>query len=74
MLYGGIEAGGTKMVCAVGTSPADLRAQTRFPTTTPGQTLAQVIAFFQQQLAAPLAAVGIGSFGPMRAGEIFPQD
>ncbi len=46
------------MVCAVGTSPTGLWTQTRLPTTTPGETLARVIAFFQQQLAAPLAAVG----------------
>ncbi len=66
MLYGGIETGGTKIVCAVGTSPVDLRAETSFPTTTPDETLARIIAFFQrQQLIAPLAAVGIGSFGPV---------
>jgi fructokinase len=66
MMYGGIEAGGTKIVCAVGTGPADLRAQISFPTTTPDETLTQVIAFFQQQqLITPLAALGIGSFGPI---------
>jgi len=66
MLYGGIETGGTKIVCAVGTSPVDLRAETSFPTTTPDETLARIIGFFQQQqLAAPLAAVGIGSFVPV---------
>src|SRR5215472_3340822 len=66
MMYGGIEAGGTKIVCAVGTGPTDLRAQISFPTTTPGETLARMIAFFQQQqLIMPLAAIGIGSFGPI---------
>jgi fructokinase len=66
MLYGGIETGGTKIVCAVGTGPADLRAETSFPTTTPEETLARMIAFFQQQQqVTPLAAVGIGSFGPL---------
>ncbi len=66
MLYGGIEVGGTKIICAVGSGPEDVRAEVRFPTTTPGEALAQIIAFFrQQQLAAPLAAVGIGSFGPI---------
>jgi len=66
MMYGGIEAGGTKMVCAVGTGPTDLRAQISFPTTTPGETLARIITFFQQQqLIMPLAAIGIGSFGPI---------
>jgi fructokinase len=62
-LYGGIEAGGTKFVCAVGTGPDDLRAETSFPTTTPEETLAQAIAFFKGQ--DDIAAVGIGSFGPL---------
>jgi fructokinase len=66
MLYGGIELGGTKVVCAVGTSPTDLRAEVRFLTTTPEQTLERAVAFFrEQQRATPLAAIGIGSFGPV---------
>ncbi len=65
-LYGGIEAGGSKFVCAIGTGPDDLRAVTRFPTTAPDETIARSIAFFQEQAARePLAAVGIGSFGPL---------
>jgi fructokinase len=46
MLIGGIEAGGTKFVCSVGSGPEDLQAETRFPTTTPEETLARAIAFF----------------------------
>jgi fructokinase len=66
MLYGGIEAGGTKIVCAVGTGPDDLRAETRFPTTTPDDVLARIVSFFRQQHEiSPLAAIGIGSFGPV---------
>jgi fructokinase len=66
-LFGGIEAGGTKFVCAVGTSPDDLRALTRFPTTTPGETIRKTVEFFQTAAAehGPLAAVGIASFGPI---------
>ena len=63
-IYGGVEAGGTKFVCALGTGPDDLRAQTQFPTTTPEETLARTIAFFQDAEEAP-AAIGIGSFGPV---------
>lgn len=63
-LYGAIEAGGTKFVCAVGTGPDDLRAATRFPTTTPDETLGRAIAFFREQPTRP-RAVGIGSFGPV---------
>lgn len=62
-LWGGIEAGGTKFVCAVGSGPDDLRAEARFPTTMPAETIGQAIQFFQQQ--EPLAAIGIASFGPV---------
>ena len=65
-LYGGIEAGGTKFVCAVGTGPDDLRAETQFPTAAPDKTIPQAIAFFEEQTKnEPLAAVGIASFGPV---------
>ncbi len=63
-LYGGIEAGGTKFVCAVGTGPDDVRAETRFATTTPSETIGRTIAFFREQPEPP-AAIGIGSFGPL---------
>jgi fructokinase len=61
-LYGGLEAGGTKFICAVGTSPQDVVTR-RIPTTTPMETIGQVIAFFKEQ--PPMAALGIGSFGPI---------
>jgi fructokinase len=65
-IFGGIEAGGTKFVCAVGTGPDDVRAETRFPTTTPEETIGRAIAFFEEQAReeAP-AAIGIASFGPV---------
>jgi fructokinase len=66
-LLGGIEAGGTKFVCAVGTSPDDVRALARVPTTTPQETIARAIEFFRAESArhGPLDAVGIASFGPI---------
>lgn len=66
-LIGGIEAGGTKFVCAVGSGPNDIRAEHRFPTTTPEETLAQAIAFFQAQEGehGRIAAIGIAAFGPL---------
>ncbi|HEY4688915.1 MAG TPA: ROK family protein [Anaerolineae bacterium] len=62
-LYGGIEAGGTKFVCLVGRDPTDIRAETQIPTTTPDETFGRVIDFFGGH--QPLAAIGIGSFGPL---------
>lgn len=73
VLFGGIEAGGTHFVCAVGTGPEDLRAETAFDTTTPDKTIDQAIQFFcDQQSQAPLRAIGIGSFGPvdLKTGKI----
>lgn len=65
-LVGGIEAGGTKFVCAVGTAPDDIRAEVRFPTTNPAETLAHAITFFQAQQAryGQLVAIGVAAFGP----------
>lgn len=64
-LFGGIEAGGTKFVCAVGTGPEDIREEVRFPTTTPAETIGRCLEFFRAwQKKANLAAVGISSFGP----------
>jgi fructokinase len=65
-LFGGIEAGGTKFVCAVGTGPDDMRAETRFSTTTPDETIGKTIEFFKEQAEQEgLTAIGIGSFGPV---------
>jgi fructokinase len=66
-IYGAVEAGGTKFVCAVGTAPDDLREERRFPTTEPEDSLAETIAFFEQwtQRYGPLRAIGVASFGPV---------
>lgn len=66
-LFGGIEAGGTKFVCAVGTGPEDIRAEHRFPTTSPAETIGQAVAFFREQEEenGRLAAIGIAAFGPL---------
>ena len=61
--FGGVEAGGTKFVCAVGDSSGRILAETTFPTTTPAQTLARTIAFFEKHPG--LRAIGVGSFGPV---------
>ena len=67
MLFGGVEAGGTKFVCVVGSGPDDIRGEARFPTTSPAKTLGEVLQFFREQQAkhGPLAAIGVGSFGPV---------
>lgn len=66
-LWGGVEAGGTKFVCAVGTGPDDLRAETRFGTTEPGETLGRAIEFFRDAARehGEIAGLGVASFGPV---------
>jgi fructokinase len=62
-LWGGIEAGGTKFVCAVAGDDGEFVDATTFPTTMPDQTIGQAIEFLQQQ--GGLAAIGISCFGPV---------
>ena len=62
-MFGAMEAGGTKFVCAVGTGPADLTSA-QIATTSPEETLAAAIAFFQPYRGS-LEALGIASFGPV---------
>jgi fructokinase len=66
-LYGGIEGGGTKFVCAVGTGPNDIRAEANFKTTSPQETMAQAVNFFKQQESkfGKLASIGFACFGPL---------
>jgi fructokinase len=65
-IYGGIEAGGTKFVCAIGSEPSKILAETRFPTTTPEETLGKALSFFQEfRNKGGLDAIGIASFGPV---------
>ena len=62
-LYGSLEAGGTKFVCAVGGDNFEVVEKTQFPTTTPIETLDKTIAFFSR--FENLTGLAIGSFGPI---------
>jgi fructokinase len=66
-VLGGIEGGGTKFVCVVGTGPDDIRAELRYPTTTPEATLARAVTFFRDQEArhGAIEALGFAPFGPV---------
>ena len=63
----GVELGGTKCVCTLGTGPDDIREQAVIPTTRPGATLGAIerllLAWRTQH--GPIAALGIASFGPV---------
>jgi fructokinase len=67
-LFGGVELGGTKCICAIGTGPGDIRGQIAIPT---GADPAATLHRLADQLGAwaalhgRIAAVGIASFGPL---------
>lgn len=68
-LYGAIEAGGSKIVCAAGYGPAEIPDDCRavIPTGAPGPTLAAVVELFTRvtRKYGALAAIGVASFGPV---------
>jgi fructokinase len=63
MSFGGIEAGGTKWVCAIGDGGAAVLATETFPTTTPDETISRAAQFFERN--GPVDGLGVGSFGPI---------
>ncbi len=65
-LLGGVEAGGTKMVCAVAYEPGEVLEEQKFPTTQPEETLVRVKEFLENAAIkhGELAAIGYGTFGP----------
>lgn len=72
-IFGGIEAGGTKFICGIGTCPDDL-AVVLFPTRAPEQTIETAARFFRDRAGKNLKALGIASFGPIeldRASEAY---
>lgn len=72
-VYGGIEAGGTKFVCMVGSGPENIVDEIRFPTTRPDETIQQAIQFFAPYAGrGELAAIGIASFGPVDLNPLSP--
>jgi fructokinase len=65
-LYGGIEAGGTKFICAIGSGPGQTVSETRIQTTSPDETLEHVIHFFRPAvIEKSISSIGIGCFGPL---------
>lgn len=62
MRIGGIEAGGTKMVCAVGDEKGELFERVTIPTRLPEETFEEMIRYFSDK---QIEALGIGCFGPV---------
>jgi fructokinase len=66
-LLGGIELGGTKCVCILGTGADDVREQEVVPTGLPEVTISKINSVFDKWSTKHglLAAIGLASFGPI---------
>lgn len=62
MILGALEAGGTKMVCAIGNEKGEIFEQISIPTKTPQITVPEMISYFKEK---KIEALGIGCFGPI---------
>ncbi len=62
MIYGALEAGGTKMVCALGDENGNIKEQVSIPTTVPEETLPKIADYFRDK---DIKALGIACFGPV---------
>ena len=67
LLFGAIEAGGTKMVCAILDQNANIIKQSSIPTTSPEETVQKILSFFSSH---KIVSLGIGTFGPI---DLHPQ-
>jgi len=67
ILFGGLEAGGTKFNCVIGHDNGDIIMRQSFPTTNPKETLSRVCDFFDEGISVhgPLSALGVAQFGPV---------
>ena len=74
-MLGGVEAGGTKFVCVIGTGPDDIAETRRIDVAGPAETLEAALDFFRRALVAGtrLDAIGIGSFGPVELRRSNPR-
>ncbi len=67
-LFAGVELGGTKCVCLIGTSPNDIRLRLSIPTGDDSEsTLSRIEEVLRngRSLHGPFRALGIASFGPI---------
>jgi fructokinase len=66
-LLAGVELGGTKCVCILGSGPQDVRAQVSIPTGQRDSTLAGINSVLDgwRDTHGPFEALGLASFGPI---------
>ncbi|HEX7057502.1 MAG TPA: ROK family protein [Bacilli bacterium] len=70
MLFGAIEAGGTKFVCGIGKRNGKILERISFPTESPEITLGKTVEYFRHK---HVQAIGIGTFGPIDLDKNSPK-
>lgn len=70
MRLGALEAGGTKMVCAIGDETGKIFEQVSIPTVTPDVTMPKLLDYFKER---GVDALGIGCFGPIELDKDAPD-
>lgn len=70
MRLGALEAGGTKMVCAIGDETGKIYEQVSIPTQTPEITMPKLIAYFKER---DVEALGVACFGPIELDRNAPD-
>jgi fructokinase len=71
MMLGGVETGGTKWRCAIGTEDGEMVQEEDLPTADPEETIGRAIEFFRS--GARIDALGIAAFGPVDVGRSSPR-
>ena len=69
-MFGAIEAGGTKMIVAVGDSDGNILKTKEIKTFTPDETMPLILDFFKED---KIDAIGIGAFGPVCVDKASPD-
>lgn len=62
MFFGGVELGGTKMVCAIANDSMEIVDRAEIKTTNPKETINILVDYFKDK---EIASLGLGSFGPL---------
>ena len=68
--FGALEAGGTKMVCAVGNAQGQILERISLPTRDPENTMPEILAFFREK---QVSAVGVGVLWASGFGSKLPN-
>lgn len=70
MRLGALEAGGTKMVCAIGDEHGNVIERYSLPTRGGDETVREIIKYFRVR---PVEALGVSSFGPLNLDPASPE-